>query len=380
MNLAILNGKKAYSTDPSRPACREYERSRAASSIYLRISLLIVGCMERGYCLGIESTADDFGVGIMSFQGEPLANIVSSYMPEKGGIHPREAARHHAMIAGKVLAEALRKARVKPSDLTIVAFSQGPGMGPCLRTGATAARALASYLNVPLIGVNHLIAHIEIGKLMTNIRDPVTLFVSGGNTIVSAFEAGRYRIFGETLDIAVGNCIDIFAREAGLRPEEGFPVAAKVMKLARKGRKLVPLPYVVKGMDLSFSGLLTAATQLVRDRRCSLEDMCFSLQEYVFSMLTEVTERALAHTEKPEVLLTGGVAANERLQSMLKVMAEDHGAKFGVVPKAFSMDNGAMIAWTGILCYKHNLTIPIKKSFVKPKWRLDDVQALWVGD
>jgi len=336
--------------------------------------------MQRGYCLGIESTADDFGVGIVSFKGEVLANIVSSYLPERGGIHPREAARHHAKFAGEVLKEAFSKAHIKPRDITVVAFSQGPGMGPCLRTGATAARALASYLDVPLVGVNHLVAHIEIGKLTTGAKDPVTLFVSGGSTIVSAFEAGRYRIFGETLDIAVGNCIDVFAREAGLHPEEGLPVAAKVMKLARQGRTLVSLPYVVKGMDLSFSGLLTAATELIHSGKHSLEDLCFSLQEYVFSMLTEVTERALAHTEKPEVLLTGGVAANERLQSMLRVMAEDHDARFCVVPKEFSMDNGAMIAWTGVLGYKHNMTVPVEKSFVKLKWRLDEVEIPWVGN
>jgi len=335
--------------------------------------------MQDGYCLGIESTADDFGVGIASFKGEIPANAISSYIPEKGGIHPREAARHHTVVAGEVLAEALRRAHLKPKDITVVAFSQGPGMGPCLRTGATAARALASYLDVPLVGVNHLVAHIEIGKLTTGARDPVTLFVSGGNTIVSAFEAGRHRIFGETLDIAVGNCVDVFAREAGLRSEEGLPGAAKVMRLASRGRTLIPLPYVVKGMDMSFSGLLTAATQLLREGKHSLDDLCFSLQEYVFSMLTEVTERALAHTEKREVLLTGGNAANERLQSMLGIMAEDHDAAFGVVPKEYATDNGAMIAWTGVLCYRHGKIVPVEKSFVKLKWRLDEVEAPWVG-
>ena len=120
---------------------------------------------EEAYCLGVESTADDFGVGITTFKGEILANASSGYIPEKGGIHPREAARHHADVAGKVLGEALSKADLKPKDLAIIAFSQGPGLGPCLRTGATVARALASYLDVPLVGVNHSVAHIEIGKL-----------------------------------------------------------------------------------------------------------------------------------------------------------------------------------------------------------------------
>jgi universal protein Kae1 len=336
--------------------------------------------MQSGYCLGIESTADDFGVGIASFKGEVLANVRDTYTSKEGGIHPREAARHHARVAGKVLAEAFEKGGIKPKDLDVVAFSQGPGLGPCLRTGATAARALASYLGIPLVGVNHCIAHIEIGKLISGARDPVTLYVSGGNTLVSAFEAKRYRIFGETLDIAVGNCLDVFAREAGLKREGDKPMGRLVEEYALRGKVFVPLPYVVKGMDLSFSGLLTAAVSLLREQKCGLEDLCFSFQETAFSMLVEVTERALAHTEKPEVLLTGGVAANKRLQSMLKIMAEDHDAKFCVVPKEYALDNGAMIAWAGILCYLHGLTVPVEESFVRLKWRLDEVDARWVGD
>jgi universal protein Kae1 len=330
------------------------------------------------YCLGIESTADDFSVGILTFNGEALANVISTYIAAEGGIHPREAARHHAETASKTLKEAFTTAEIKPRDLTLIAFSQGPGMGPCLRTGATVARALASYLNVPLVGVNHLVAHIEIGKLTTGAKDPVTLFVSGGSTIVSAFDAGRYRIFGETLDIAVGNCIDMLAREAGLRSKKGMPVAATVEKLAGQGGKLYSLPYTVKGMDLSFSGLLTATVRLLHERKCRLADLCYSFQETAFSMLTEVTERALAHTEKKEVLLTGGVAANKRLQSMIKVTAEDHSAKFCVVPKKYAMDNGAMIAWTGVLAHTHGMVTPIERSFVKLRWRLDEVEVPWV--
>jgi N6-L-threonylcarbamoyladenine synthase/protein kinase Bud32 len=188
---------------------------------------------DEAYCLGIESTADDFGVGISTFHGETLANVSDAYIPEEGGIHPRE--------------------------LSLIAFAQGPGLGPCLRTGATVARALAVYLDVPLVGVNHSVAHIEIGKLKTGARDPVALYVSGGNTIVAAFECGRYRVFGETLDIALGNCLDVFAREAGLKHRRGMPLGAALEQLAAKGEKLITLPYTVKGMDLSLSGLLTAA-------------------------------------------------------------------------------------------------------------------------
>ena len=221
-------------------------------------------------------------------------------------------------------------------------------------------------------------AHIEIGKLKTGAVDPVTLYVSGGNTIVAAFEGGRYRVFGETLDIALGNCLDVFAREAGLRQASGMPFGAVIEKLAVDGKKLIPLPYAVKGMDLSLSGLLTAAVNLFKKKKCRLEDLCYSLQETAFSMVTEVTERALAHTEKKEVLLTGGVASNKRLQSMINDIAKEHNASFCVVPSEFAVDNGAMVAWTGVLTYTHGVVTPVEKSFVKLRWRLEEVEIPWV--
>ncbi|MEM2192166.1 MAG: KEOPS complex N(6)-L-threonylcarbamoyladenine synthase Kae1, partial [Candidatus Hadarchaeales archaeon] len=263
-------------------------------------------------CLGIEGTAHTFGVGIVESGGKILANSVKTYIPQKGGIHPREAARFHAAHAREVLDHALKTAGVKLRDIDLVAFSQGPGLGPVLRTAATAARAISAFLNLPIVGVNPCIAHIELGRPTTKAVDPVTLYVSGGNTQVIAFDAGRYRIFGETIDIPIGNCIDVFAREAGL-PHPGGPI---VEKLARKGKKYIPLPYIVKGMDLSFSGIMTEALRRLRNGE-KIEDVCFSLQETAFATLVEVTERALAHLEKKEVLLTGGVAANKRLRKML---------------------------------------------------------------
>jgi universal protein Kae1 len=330
------------------------------------------------YCLGIESTADDFSVGISMFDGNILANIIDAYVPPEGGIHPREAARHHSEVAGSVLETAFDKSGVKSKDLSVIAFSQGPGLGPCLRTGATVARALASYLGVVLVGINHCVAHIEIGKLTTGVKNPVTLYVSGGNTMVAAYDSGRYRVFGETLDIALGNCLDVFAREAGLRQKLGMPFGAVVEKLASSGKQLIPLPFTVKGMDLSLSGLLTAAVTLLRKEEYKLEDLCYSLQETAFSMVAEVTERALAHTGKKEVLLTGGVAANKRLQSMIRAIAEEHDAKFDVVPSEYAVDNGAMVAWTGVLSFMHGLVTPIEKSHVKLRWRLEEVEVPWM--
>lgn len=195
--------------------------------------------------------------------------------------------------------------------------------------------------------------------------------------MITAFASGRYRIFGETLDIALGNCLDVFAREAGVKNRRGVPLGAALEQLAAQGEKLIPLPYVVKGMDLSLSGLLTAATAALQKGQ-NLQDVCYSLQENAFSMIAEVTERALAHTEKRAVLLTGGVAANKRLQAMLSIIANEHDAQFQVVPKEFASDNGAMIAWTGVLAYMHGLVTPLEESFVKLKWRIDKVDVPWV--
>jgi N6-L-threonylcarbamoyladenine synthase/protein kinase Bud32 len=320
-------------------------------------------------CLGIEGTAQKLGIGLVTSAGEILANV-SRHQPLTGGIHPREAAQHHAREMGGILRQAFREAGVSPADVDLVAFSQGPGLGPCLRVAAVAARTIALSRNTPLLGVNHCIAHIEIGRLLTEARDPLTLYVSGGNTQVIAYSEGRYRVFGETLDIALGNCIDQFARETGL----GNPGGPLIERLAEKGRYL-PLPYGVKGMDLTFSGLLTAALSLAK--REGIEDVCRSLQETAFAMVVEVTERALAHTEKKELLLGGGVGANRRLQGMLAEMAEEHGAAFYYPPSGVLGDNGAMIAWLGLLMHRSGMRQKIEETSVRQRFRTDEMDLPW---
>jgi N6-L-threonylcarbamoyladenine synthase/protein kinase Bud32 len=235
----------------------------------------------------------------------------------------------------------------------------------------------SQLLGIPIVAVNHCIAHIEIGRFLCKIEDPLTLYVSGGNTIVSAYESGRYQIFGETLDIPIGNLIDSFARDVGI-PHPGGP---KVELLARESDNYLHLPYIVKGMDLSFSGLYSAAKRLIEskdyEKKYTLNDVANSLQETAFAMLTEVTERALAHTGKDEVLLTGGVAANKRLQEMVKYISREHGARFEVVPLKYAGDNGAMIAWTGILRYKSIGGNNISETKINPKERMDQITIPW---
>lgn len=323
-------------------------------------------------CLGIEGTAHTVGVGIVDDSARVLANVYEMARPDKGGIHPREAANHHAEHVVPLIRKALDLASVKAAELDVIAFSQGPGLGPCLRTVATAARALALSLDVPIVGVNHCVAHLEIGRAVTTCEDPVLLYVSGGNTQVIAFSRGRYRVFGETLDIGIGNMLDKFARETG----HGFPGGPILERAAKEGTKFVPLPYSVKGTDVAFSGLLTAALALHKKGE-RFEDLAHSIQETAFAMLCEVTERAIAHVEKDEVLLGGGVARNRRLQEMVATMAEDRGASMFVPPGELCIDNGAMIAWTGLLMNKAGVRTAIEDTVVNQRFRTDEVDIVW---
>ena len=320
--------------------------------------------------IGIEGTSHTLGVGIAR-DNEILANERNMYKPPEGwGIHPGEAKKHHLAVKDVMLKSALEKAKINMEDADIISYSAGPGLPPCLRVTAEFAGSLAEKYNKPLIPVNHCVAHIEIGKLCTGAKDPIMLYVSGGNTQIIGYFNGRYRVFGETQDIAIGNAIDMLMRAAGKQ----FPGGPVMEKMAKEG-KYIELPYVVKGMDLSFSGILTAAKNKLASQK--LEDVSFSFQETCFSMLVEVAERAMAHTGKNELLLVGGVAANKRLQEMCRIMCEERNAIFYPVPMEFAGDNGANIAYTGLVQYKNGAK-PIEKSDFWQNWRTDEVEVNWI--
>jgi len=320
--------------------------------------------------LGIESTAHTFGVGIVDDNGRILADQRIQHRPKEGGIRPRDSAQMMSERGADVIKAALDEAKISIQDVNAIAYAIGPGLGPCLRTGAIAARFLAAKYNKPLVGVNHCIAHIEIGKLVGKIRDPLVVYLSGANTQIIALANGRYRIFGETLDIGLGNLLDSWGRKVGIP----FPAGPKIEELAKQGKKFIPLPYTVKGSDLAFSGLYTAAVRATEKH--DIADVAYSLQEVAFSMVAEVAERALAHTEKGEVLLVGGVAANKRLQKIMRIMAEGHNASLHVVPMKYAADNGIMIAWTGLLMYRAGITTPLSAP-INPKFRTDQVDVVW---
>ena len=332
------------------------------------------------WTLGIESTAHTLSFGLVDENGIPYPSSTSTIRPEKGGIHPREAADHHKECAAELLKAALKSQSITVNDISSIAYSQGPGLGPCLRIGASIARGLSSKFNVPLIGVNHCVAHIEIGRQQCGCDDPVLLYVSGGNTQVIARLEGKYRVLGETLDIGIGNMLDKFARAQGI-PFPGGPVIEKLAATwleenPNPSMKGLELPYAVRGMDLAFSGVLTAALRLVENGQ-PLEAVCWSLQEHVFSACVEVAERALAHTGKTELLLGGGVACNNRLRVMCELMCEERDSQSFAPPRMYCIDNGTMIGLLGWLELKAGRITPYETSAIDQYLRTDQTPIIW---
>src|SRR5918996_675485 len=272
-------------------------------------------------CLGIESTAHTFACSVIKhsdskFYPNILSDVRDTFKaPEGSGIHPREAARHHALV------------------------------------------------------------HIELGMSLTNSKDSLVLLVSGGHTMILIFNNNRWRVIGETLDITLGQLLDQFGRHLGL----ASPCGSEIERLAHESSKnYISLPYSIKGNDVTFSGILSAAKRLISTSIFTVEDICYSIQETAFAMITEAVERALSATEKKELLLVGGVSANKQLSHMLNLACQRHKVKFNSCPVSFAGDNGAQIAWTGILSYlKSKNSINISDSFVDQSWRLDSVNVTW---
>lgn len=366
--------------------------------------------------LGLEGSANKLGVGILkhpllpqhedgdlSFdcQAEILANVRDTYITPPGeGFLPRDTARHHKNWCIRLIKQALKEASiVDPTlDIDVICFTKGPGMGAPLHSVAIAARTCSLLWDVLLIGVNHCVGHIEMGREITKAVNPVVLYVSGGNTQVIAYSENRYRIFGETLDIAIGNCLDRFARTLRIpnAPSPGYNIEQLAKKCVNK-ETLLELPYTVKGMDLSMSGILAYIDSLAKDlfkgnkknktlfdpktgeQKVTVEDLCYSLQENLFAMLVEITERAMAHVNSNQVLIVGGVGCNVRLQEMMQIMCEDRAnGQVHATDERFCIDNGVMIAQAGLLQYRMGDVVKdFKETVVTQKFRTDEVYVAW---
>ncbi len=342
--------------------------------------------------LGIEGTA--WAASASVFETPDPARVTDddhvfietdAYAPDSGGIHPREAAEHMGeaipTVVETVIGHAHERAAAGGTNgdgddsapIDAVAFARGPGLGPCLRIVATAARAVAQRFDVPLVGVNHMVAHLEVGRHRSGFDSPVCLNASGANAHILGYRNGRYRVLGETMDTGVGNAIDKFTRHIGW----SHPGGPKVEQHAHDG-EYHELPYVVKGMDFSFSGVMSAAKQAV-DSGVPVDDVCRGMEETIFAMLTEVSERALSLTGADELVLGGGVGQNDRLQRMLGEMCEQRGAAFYAPEHRFLRDNAGMIAMLGAKMYAAGDTIAIEDSQIDSNFRPDEVAVTWRG-
>ncbi len=316
--------------------------------------------------IGIESSAHTFGVGIVS-DGKVLANEKMMYDVGTHGIIPVKVAETHIKNSAAVIQSALDKAGIKISELEGVGYTKGPGIGPCLQVGQIAAKTIAKRLKLKIAPVNHAVAHAEITKREGGFKDPIILYVSGGNSQILKITDKpfrHYHILGETFDIGVGNMLDAFAREIKLKPAWGSTVA----KLAMEG-KYIEMPYTVKGMDFAFSGLLTYASELAG--KAKNEDLCYSIQETSFAMLCEATERALLLTNSRELGVCGGVAQSNRLKEMLASVCKEHRMKFGFARNEYNADNGAMIAFVAERMLEKGSHQPLEKCDVQQRYRID---------
>lgn len=360
--------------------------------------------------LGIEGSANKVGVGIVRYNQrdqtyEILANPRKTFVAPTGhGFLPKQTALHHQAHIAALIRTALAEAfpSMDPANcISAVSFTKGPGMGAPLQSCAVAARTIATLWEVPLVAVNHCVGHIEMGRLCCAAPDPAVLYVSGGNTQVLAYANQRYTIFGETIDVAIGNCLDRFARCIGLSndpsPGQNIEIEAKQYERSYRAKNQVPplveLPYAVKGMDVSFSGILTATEQLAKQgNNITKGALCYALQETLFAMLVEITERAMAHTGQSQVLIVGGVGCNRRLQEMMQAMVDDRNCvvlntnnginkndknKLCAMDHRYCIDNGAMIAQAGILALQFGETTALSDTWCTQRYRTDSSKIIW---
>ena len=331
--------------------------------------------------LGIESTAHTFGAGVYdSTTDAMLANPKAFYKSPPGqGMIPIVVAEHHREHGPDVIQQALELSHSDWNSIDAISYSAGPGLGPCLQMGATAAAFLADLHSKPLLPVHHGPAHIEAARWQSKFTDPLVLYVSGGNTQIltgtclgsSPFFGPPFVVLGETLDIGIGNLFDSFARELKLEFAHGSVVA----KMAAAGHNYHELPYTVKGMNFAFSGLLTSASRLVG--KVDANDLCYSLMETAFSEICEASERALLMTGKTEIVVCGGVAQNLVLMDKMKSMAALHGAVCSTCENQYNADNGGMIALLGAREWERKdkkAAILPKDVWYEQKWRIDQVE------
>lgn len=312
--------------------------------------------------LGIETSCDETSVAVLRGEREVLSNVVSSSADlhkKYGGVVPEIASREQLQAINPAMAEALSQADVTFWDLSTVAVTVGPGLIGSLVVGVSAAKALASVLEIPLVAVNHLEAHLYSNFLEHLKADvpAIGLIVSGGHTlIVHMIDHGIYDIVGQTLDDAAGEAFDKIARYLGL----GFPGGPAIDSAAQEGDPTAvpfPRPMLNEGYDFSFSGLKTAVINHVSkaEGSNSVPDLAASFQEAIVDVLVRKTVRAALDLGVPTVMLSGGVAANSRLRGGLADACREAEITLYHPSPQYCTDNAAMVASCGYHRYRRGV-------------------------
>ncbi|KAI5180872.1 N6-L-threonylcarbamoyladenine synthase [Nematocida sp. AWRm80] len=328
--------------------------------------------------MGFEGSANKLGIGIMQ-DNKILVNIRSTYTPETGcGFKLSDASAHHQRNIVQLYNRALKESGISIDQVDYLAYTAGPGIAPCLQVVSIFVNIICHMHSIPVVPVNHCVAHIEMGRFITGAKNPTILYVSGGNTQIITYLNGRYRIFGETLDIAIGNALDRLARMLNIpnAPSPGY----NIEQMALKSSTLIQLPYSVKGMDVSFSGMISFIEKYIQNKTLTEEDkqsICYSVQETAFAMLVEVTERAMACTQSSEVLVVGGVGCNKRLQQMATEMALERNAKGYSADERYCIDNGLMIAHTAQKMIQSGYQPLDNSCYFTQRYRTDTVDITW---
>ena len=334
--------------------------------------------------LGIESSCDDTSAAVIK-DGYLLSNVIASQDVHKayGGVVPELASRAHELNIVPVVSQALDRAGVKPSELTAIAFTRGPGLLGSLIVGTSFAKSLSLSLDIPMINVNHLQGHILAGFVKQYDKPVVQpsfpylcLLVSGGNSqIVKVNSPLDFEILGQTIDDAVGEAFDKCSKMMGLG-YPGGPVIDKLAKLGNTERFKFAKPHI-PGLDYSFSGVKTSLLYFVRDEIAkdpdfmekNKEDICASFQKTLIDILMDKLIKAAKQTGIKEITIGGGVSANSGLRNRIT----EEGAKRGwntYLPEfKFTTDNAAMIAIAG---YYHYLAGERTDLDVAPVSRIAD--------
>ncbi len=330
--------------------------------------------------LGIESSCDETGLALYDSERGLLAHALHSQIAlhnEYGGVVPELASRDHVKYAVPLLRQVLREARLTHHNVDAIAYTQGPGLGGALLVGASVANALAYALDIPTIPVHHLEGHLLSPLLSapTPTFPFIALLVSGGHTQLMRVDGvGQYILLGETLDDAAGEAFDKSAKLLGL----GYPGGSALAKLAatgRAGRYKLPRPMLHSGdLDFSFSGLKTAVLTQVKQNNLddlAQADLAYEVQAAIVEVLAHKARAALTQSGLQQLVVAGGVGANQALRTRLSHDIEKRGGKVFYPDLEFCTDNGAMIAFAGAMRFAQGA-----KDYrfnVKSRWNLTEI-------